>query len=128
MSLLDSLITHLHLQEQKGKKFAKSSVFFILNLCSMSLMKELKSNVKDDGSHHLKVQFFGAPTFPQSIILNATSEVTDLNAQQIKTETQFFLHPCPYYIGMKAPTHIKDSELQLTLVVADIGKFHQSCL
>lgn len=88
----------------------------------MSLTRQLSGNTRADGSHFLKIQFMGTLEFPQSLIIDASSEVKDLNSQLLKNNSQFFLHPCPYYIGIKSKNSIlKEFVLEFDVVVCDIN-------
>ena len=90
----------------------------------LSLTKQLNGKTKGDGGHFLKILFYGSPIFSQSLIIEATSQVTDLNSKQIKQNQQFFVHPCPLYLGIKSTTSsIKEPVVEITMVVSNIGIF-----
>lgn len=36
---------------------------------------------------------------PVPLSISGSAEILDLNGQAIVAQCQFFLHPCPYYIG-----------------------------
>jgi hypothetical protein len=55
-------------------------------------------------------------------MVRALAAITDLNNQTQETQTQFIIHPCPYYVGFQLVNNYgkKNQLVQTKVIVTDI--------